>query len=365
MMTLRELLLRVRERFSDADTGCNGPWRVPQTPVRTRAHWLNLHAWAYRETGQPACRHTVQQLADYLVSPEACPHGYAFHCLQGHPSPGNGLIGQAWVMEALITASEVLKEPEYLQIASRLFWQHAFSDEYALWHRLNLDGTVGAVHPTLNQQVWFAAMGARLGDPNACQRVRLFLDRIESHLHLLRGGLLGMHIRPLPTNARRQRLAGLMGWLRQGWRRARLALQRKNAPTFGYHTLSVGYHAFTLYGFALLKEAFPDHPLWRSPRLTQAIEWCRSAAHKRALRRNPFAMGYNPAGFEVPYVLSVFLSNDSQIIGESRWWLQEQVRRHFNPDTGRFDRGTPDAATLTSRAYEATRLPPVMLDMEV
>lgn len=364
-MTVRELLFRALQRFSGAAPGCNGPWNNCATPVRTSAHWLILHAWAYEQTAQRPYLEVARQLAEYLISPEARPYGYAFYNLVGHPSPGNGLIGQAWVMEALLTASAILEEPKYSRVATELFWQHRYDEEKGLWHVLHPDGSVGAIHPTLNQQVWFAAMGARLGCQEAMGRVRQFLDKVDAHLHLLKGGLLGMHIRG-QRKARPSQTLSLTDWVvRLRWSlhtiKARLSGRWRG---FSYWEMSAGYHAFTLYGFALLKESFPDHPLWSLPRLQRAIRWTYSESHKRALRRNPIAMGYNPAGFEVPYVLSVFRPlSASQLVEEARWWLNEQVRRHFNPETGQFDRNTPDAATLTSRLYEATRLPTDWLDM--
>ncbi|MCS6924225.1 MAG: hypothetical protein NZM10_07610, partial [Fimbriimonadales bacterium] len=159
---------------------------------------------------------------------------------------------------------------------------------------------------------------------------------------------------------RRQRFApALRAW-------ARRVLRRPSAyPEFTYRERSVGYHAFTLYGFALLKQRYPDHPFWQSPTLQRALRWAGSEAHKRALRGNPFAMGYNPVGFEMPFVLSVFQPEAADLLDAGRWWLSEQVRRHYNPETRRFDRDTPDPATLTARAYEATRLPDALLDVSL
>jgi len=364
IMSLREVIWQVLKSFRDVEPGQNGPWRVQSTPVRTTAHWLNLFAWGYRQTGISAYLEQVRQFADYLTSLDARPFGYAFHHFVAHPSPGNGLIGQAWVMEALITASAILSEARYLDIATELFWQHRFDEARGLWHVLHPDGTVGDVHRTLNQQVWFAAMGAQLGSDEASQRVRQFLDKVERYLRLLKGGLLSMHLddtafgvsTALPQVWGRR----LRDWLRTMKRR----WLGQSTPSFSLLEMSVGYHAFTLYGFALLKEAIPDHPFWRSARLQRAIQWSCSEAYKRALSRNPFAMGYNPAGIEVPYALFVFEPSEaSQLTEEVRWWLREQVRRHFNPETGRFDRNTPDVATLTSRIYEATRLPDKWLDL--
>lgn len=321
-------------------------------------------AWAYSQTGRSEYRERVRALADDLLSPAARPYGKGFVCLEWHYCGlGNGLIGQVWAMEALITASATLQAPQYAEVAQQLWLAHPFDATLGLWHTLEPDGTAGGIHPTLNQQVWFAAAGLMLPQPRPREveeRVRWFLNQIEGRLEVAPSGLLGM-----------QMALGRMDW-RKRWERvapalrawARRILRRpSDYPEFTYRERSVGYHAFTLYGFALLKQQYTDHPLWQSPKLQRALRWMDSEGHKRALRRNPFAMGYNPAGFEVPFVLSVFGPMTPELIEACRWWLSEQVRRHYNPETRCFDRATPDPVTLTARAYEATRLPNALLDL--
>jgi hypothetical protein len=363
MVTLREILWQVIQKVQQVEGGHNGPWRNPATPVRNSAHWLITTAWAYEQTGNDSYLHRVVQLAEYLISREARPAGYAFMCFTSHPSSrANGLIGQAWVIEALIRATETTGDSRYLQTAREVWLQHAFEEGSGLWHGLEPDGVVQPVHPTLNQQVWFAAMGTRLvtpAHPEIQHRIKRFMQQVEQHIKLYPSGLLGMHTATADKGRSRWQEARLrLRWWLRRWLRPVCS-----HPYFDDRTCSVGYHAFTLYGFGLLRESMPDHPFWQSTKLQKALQWSCSTAYKRALRRNPFAMGYNPVGFEMPYVLTVFpVLEPSQRIEEAQWWLQEQVRRHFNPVTGRFDRNTPDAATLTSRIYEATRLPPMMLD---
>ncbi|MCS6923467.1 MAG: hypothetical protein NZM10_03725 [Fimbriimonadales bacterium] len=364
-MTTRALLLCVAEGFEGVQAGRNGPWGYPETRVRNAAHWLNLLAWAYQQTGQNLYRQQVCELAEYLLSDEARPHGKGFVCFEWHYTErGNGLVGQGWGIEALITASAALQTPVYAELAQQLWLAHPFEESLGLWHAVEPDGRIGAVHPTLNQQVWFAAIGLLLPPPRpreVDERVRQFLDGIGDHLEVAPSGRLGVQI-PLGRRDIRwhwERFApALRAWTGRLLRRSRLY------PEFTYRERSVGYHAFTLYGFALLKLHLPHHPFWESQSLRRALQWLRSEAHRRALRRNPFAMGYNPAGFEVPFVLSVFMPDwTPALLNECRWWLSEQAQRHYNPDTRRFDRNTVDPATLTARAYEATRLPDALLDL--
>ncbi len=360
-MTLRSVLLQVAEAFEGVVAGHSGPRQVPATLVRNTAHWINLLAWAHQQTGQTRFADTVAQLADYLCSSEARPYGYAYDNLVTEAElRGNGLIGQAWVMEGLIRASETLETSKYREIALELFHQHQFDEQLCLWHILHLEGAVGVLSPVVNQQVWFSAMGALLRDDGAIQKAQRFLNNLEHHVHLLPEGLWGMRLRSESDN-QQSRHFSVRDTLRR--LRQRFYLRSDEWREFSYEVNSVGYHSFAFYGLAILKTQLPKHPFWQSEVVQAGLKWLRSNQYKRKLRRNPFAMGYNPAGLEVPYILSVF-----EVAGwqeGSHWWLSEQIRRHYNPATCRFDRNTTDPAELTARAYEATRIPECLMELPV
>jgi hypothetical protein len=381
-VTLRELIYRVAESFTGVEPGTNGPWRTAQTPVRNSAHWLILFSWVYSATNKEKYLDVVARLAEYLVSREARPHGFTFYNLREHQAnQANGLIGQAWVFEALAEATRVLQNDRYAAVAEEVFLQHPFSERYGLWHSVEPDGRVLSVHSTLNQQVWFAATAARLPGPRSPEvkaRVLKFMDRVEGHLHILGKGLLGMHVRSLPptdgSGVKRMIRAVLRRWPDRVEDLRYLFASRASGscsrPTlFRYLDMSLGYHAFSLYGLALLRAAVPHHPFWNSRSLRRVLLWTQSRQYKSELEGNTFAFGYNPTGFEVPYVLTVFgpygEAGTGDPVGECRWWIQEQVRRCYDPAEGRFRRNTADPATLTSRLYEATRLPQWLLETEL
>jgi hypothetical protein len=361
--SVREVILETINQFRGVSPGCNGPRLVPDNGLRNAAHWTIAFAWAYRQTGAVTFKEQMLRLLEKITSPELRPYGYSFLHIPNYHSPGNGLIGQAWVLEALLTASSVLEDQRYADLAHQVFSMHPFCLENALWHVRKPDGDIAPVHTSLNQQIWFAAMGAMLvqrGYREHRETIQKFLDRLESHMHILSGGLLGMKIAAATRDAR---LDELITRIRRLYHRLRGKSVR---PLFSYRETSVGYHAFTLYGLALLKDAYPQHAFWRSRKLLLSCEWGFSENHKRALKRNRFAMGYNPSGFEIPFAMQSLVELDEDTLSaQSEWWLSEQIGRHFNPTTGQFDRSTADAATLTARVYEATRLRPVLLDMYI
>jgi len=362
-MSIREVVLETIQLFRGVSPGCNGPRLVADNGLRNAAHWAIAFAWAYQQTRTVTFKEQMIHLLEKIIAPEMRPYGYSFLHIPNYHSPGNGLIGQAWVLEALLVASSVLEDHRYTDLAHQVFSIHPFCVEKGLWHVRKPDGNIDPVHTSLNQQIWFAAMGAMLvqkGYSEHREIIQKFLDQLESHMHILSGGLLGMKIAMAHRDAYLDKLITLM-------RRLRRRLRGKSVrPSFSYRETSVGYHAFTLYGLALLKEAYPQHAFWRSRKLLLSCEWGFSENHKRALKRNRFAMGYNPSGFEIPFAMQILAELDDDALSEHcEWWLSEQIRRHYNPATGQFDRNTADAATLTARVYEATRLKPVLLDMRI
>jgi len=356
--TLYDAMRASIEAFSDIQPGCNGPWGVPDNGLRNTAHWLIAFAWGYRTLGEKRYKDKAWQLGQSLLSKEYRPCGYSFLHLPKHSYPENGLIGQAWTIEALITAAQTLEDSLYTDVAAKVFTLHRFCPQRGLWHILRPDGQIAEVHSTLNQQVWFAAMGiqlAHMGYSIPKDDIECFMNKIDENIKIVNGGLLGMKIAgapyPAPNLARR-----LLSKLRSGSR----------STYFPFREVSVGYHAFTLYGFGLLKSLMPNHPFWQSDKLQRALKWGCSRRHQRALRRNRFAMGYNPSGIEMPYVLQVFFADRMDyILSESRWWIREQLRRHFNPETGLLSRNSPDPHTLAARIYEAIRLSEPLLNLSL
>ena len=79
--------------------------------------------------------------------------------------------------------------------------------------------------------------------------------------------------------------------------------------------------------------------------------------YKDELENNVFGYPYNPPGFEVPYALSVLTDvSESELVEISSWWVNEQLKRCYNPDTRMMDCNTEDPLTHTARIYELAKL---------
>jgi hypothetical protein len=89
--------------------GHNGSWNVKETPVRNTAHWLVTCAKAYELTRDISFKNAVEKAGAYLLSSKARPFDCTYHILDQKGWETNGLVGQAWVMEALLAAYKFLK----------------------------------------------------------------------------------------------------------------------------------------------------------------------------------------------------------------------------------------------------------------
>jgi hypothetical protein len=329
--------------------GRNGPYADRETPVRNTAHWLITMLHVHALSGEPAFQDAAARAAAYLAADAARPMGATFLC-RTLPERDfcNGLIGQAWVIEALAAATERLGEPRYGDLARAVFLLHPFDEAVGLWRCVNVEGSYGPFDMTFNHQLWFAASGALLEpDPQGevGARVARFLDRtLETHLKVDPSGRIAHFV---PSPRRRGMPLRLLARALQPLRRLRRspAMVRKE----------IGYHAFNLYAFALLRGALPGHALWRSPKLLAALRFVSTPEYVRGLEDNPFGYPYNPPGFEVAFAAQTFA--DVWAGGQpGSWWVGQQLQRTYDPQTRLLGRQTSDQHTLAARLYEATRL---------
>ncbi|WP_090381990.1 hypothetical protein [Natronobacterium texcoconense] len=226
---------------------------------------------------------------------------------------------------------------------------------------MEVDGQTLPFDATFNHQLWFGAAGAILADlpwtsERVDDRVRRFLDELETNLRLYPSGLI---FHPLKPDSTRRRLH-----LVRADERGRIGLTflTSSVPLPSRRRQlewkAIGYHAFNLYAFALLKRQYPDHEFWETEKWQRALEYVRTDEYRENVWQNEYGSPYNPVGFEVPFAMEVF---DIGTLEERRHWITKQFERHYNPETNRLDRNTEDPETLTARIYQATRLENISL----
>jgi len=369
-----EVALLSQKADGSMPPGHNGPYRDPETPVRNTAHWLITFLHCYEHTRKDEFKAAAQNAADYLLTSEPRPMAQVFWCRTNQAKDfSNGLIGQAWVIEALAAASCKLKLPRYKELAKNVFNLHPFDEKKALWKVVNVDGSHRDFDMTFNHQLWFAAAGALLCEDSqdaVAKKVMRFLDKMTEMFKISPSGLIS-HPLVLKVNTIKDCKKKVFGLYKR---------LRYISKTPEYK--EAGYHPFNLYAMAILKERFQSHSFWQTKKFRAALEYINtdkfsellsSSAHNSDFYRMPvhpdtpscnrYGYPYNPVGFEVAFALKVFSAPSSDINSKMSFWASSQFNSNFDFDTNMLSRDTEDPVTLAARIYEATRLP--NLDIEI
>jgi hypothetical protein len=385
-MNVKDLILAVAgqafeiiEKHGHMPAGHNGPYHHPETEVRNNGHWLITFGHAYRWTRQERFLEAARKCSAVLLNLEARPHGATFHHRKmAGKNSCNGLIGQAWTIESLVEAARLFGDESYMKLAEEVFFLLPFSKESGLWKIREIDNQVHQHDSAFNHQLWLAACASLLDGQQkeeVRKRLEVFLSMATCNLTVLSSGLLYHPIEFLleaklkkyfsaKTQARR--------WLNEIKKSLRsfklptniqIESKRRDQIAEQQEYKSVGYQAFNLFAFGMLKESFPENDLWSTPQMAAMLDYLQSKEYLAALDLNKYGYPYNPPGFEVPYALYCLTDlSPEKLKDTAQWWLQQQVDRCFEAESKAFSRNNSDPVTQTARIYELCRWPEFLLD---
>lgn len=369
--------LKAQNADGSMPAGINGPWGDVDTPVRNTAHWALLFYKAYEISQRHKFLNAALSACNYLLSKKARPHNASFLCFYSqNKSRENGLIGQAWAIEPLIFIGEEVGRKDYLDLAQEVLIKHNYNTRLHLWHDLNIDGTIGKINSTFNQQLWFAVMNLLVAKKtnNAfllfCARD--FFKNINKHLTFLEPGLIRHLIPNYILNSRfYNNLNGIKIYLKGTLPDFIFKLYKKivNQPNASIiiTKLSIGYLTFNLYALSLCYSKAPEENLWKKrwfiKTIIQMLNYAQTAQFVKRTLSNEYAWRYNPVGFELAYAVATFknflkIKNFDSTI---QLWIEKQIGNHWNVLSGLMDINTDDPITLSARLYEATRLSNIKL----
>ena len=364
-ITIHELLERSARAALDLQRedgsfppGRNGVYDEPETPVRTTSHWLTTLSKVYEITGDEVFAEAAHDAADYLLSDEARPHGYTFHSRNAEGKDKcDGLVGQAAPIRALARAGSALERPELLEVAADVFSLHPFDSRLGLWQRVEIDGTPLSFDRTLNHQLTFAASSANLSDHGVgTDRIKDFLDRLADTMRLHSDGLIKHYVRPSPLDVLQTVLTSPTHW--------NLLL---NEFVFHYYSRSskrrtkeLGYHPVNLRSLARLKEAFPQHFVWESPPVNDAVGFVDSDRYAGPDGVMDISSGSMTPGIHTAYALLVL---DTRRSAEVRKWLRRDIEQRFDFDQDLLIANATDVNFQASTIYNVTTLPDISIKL--
>lgn len=342
--------------------GINGPYNDLETPVRTTSHWILVFSKAGELTGKSSYFDALERASGYLLSEGLRPGNAAFWCRHSRrKDPSNGLIGQAWAIEALAEASRITGYDVYAKVAEEVYLKHRFDPSLGLWHSLGVDGHSLHISSVINQHLWFAVAGVVLSkrSPRVVEirrRVERFLERHTRYCCAYPNGLICHRMAPFTQSGSRleQSLLFPRKWLRMHWH--------------SYVAQSIGYHAYLLFAFSILKQV--DNSLFdmfcSKAMLENALRFATGNEFSTKTSTNKYSYSYNPVGFEIATALNTFASffrTVNQMGDLVKTFCEKQLRKHFCPQEGLMIRNTCDPNTLAARIYELIRLPAIELNL--
>lgn len=346
-------------QLGHAIAGHNGPHGHRDTPVRNTAHYLIIYSYLYKKYEDKRYLELCRKFADYLCNEQAKSKSGAIQCMETDKFDHlNGLIGQAWIIEALLYYYDLTRDEKSLKAAKKIYCSQKYDWDLHLWRRIELDGTDIGPDKTYNHQVWFAACVARLSD--FCNdlpidnEIRDFLTKGAARdFRIYSSGLL-YHNVALPDRAKRKKkrikqALSLFAWL--------------NPQKLDTKYIVKAYHIFDMYGFAILKERYSDLPLFTTDSFKKAVESAKdieaydrrnnvnNAIHK-GRQFNVFGYSYNSPAFEYPYIAMVYGFENNTVFEEI---YQTQRQLMYDEQTKMFSKNNPDGETWNARTYEIIR----------
>lgn len=328
--------------------GHNGPYIDQETPVRNTAHWCNSFIRAYELTNENQFYDAALKCGEYLRSKEARPMGSVYFCRKNPKKDfANGLVGQAWVIEALVRLEEMTQDSEYSKLAVDVFKMHPYDSDYNAWFKKNVDGSLNGFDKTFNHELWFAAAGSLLveKDKEIKKQVFNFLNHIDVHLELYADGCIKHSANYFLDKKPEEKIKKFI-----------IKAINSNAQKEYLRMISVGYHSFNTYAFAIIKQRLPDLNVWESKKISEIIKYTINNKYFNAIEGNKFGLPYNVTGFEVPFTLEIFKQDLSDVGGIIETWLNRQINFGLKKESFLLTENSKDPNTSAARIYEITRL---------
>ncbi|MDL0137060.1 hypothetical protein PNP85_14100 [Halobacterium salinarum] len=336
--------------------GDNGVYDVEETPVRTTARWLIANVYCYQQSELERFYQTSKLAADYLLTTEARPAQFTFQARTSGSDLCDGLVGQAEPIKSLARAGRILECELYTNTAIDVFSLHPFDEELGLWEAVEIDGEKLSFDRTLNHQLIFAGAAAELVEHSklAEDRVIQFLDRLGNNMQTRSEGLVRHYIRPPmsrvpPAVAQHPRHWPLI------WNET---IARYHARSDERRRKELGYHPTVLAALSTLKRKFPEHDVWEHDQIQAALSFTKTETYRDQVENRTSEYGSMLPGINHARILNAFEDASPE---ELRPWVQSDIDRTYDPETGLLTRNAIDPVFQASSISAATGLP----DMEI
>lgn len=348
---INNVLVQVNERKMFFPGGHNGPYLHPETPVRNTSHFIvllsNILNTDLDLKSKISFEITINRLYSYLV--DQCDYfvnGQYIHRGLANDSC-NGVIGDAWVLEALQVNNKILT-PDNLSLGksviNKMTSRICFDNKCTYSYRYDsLKGNMSADF-TFNHQLWLASSLVGINGVNR-DFSKNFLDSAYTETFKVRDeGLINhLYYGRSPKNI----------WNIIRYKKA----EKNNFEKINYKER--GYHLFNLFAFAKLYYEYPDHLIFNSSRFKKSLSYVDLGFfNDLAEEDNIYGCHYNVSAFELPFIFISF--KHLNMIGISDFefekLIHDELDRYWCEDSRCFINNSVDRMTFMARAYELSYL---------
>lgn len=345
-----------------ATAGHNGPHGHLDTPVRNTSHYLIIYSYLYKKTQEGKYLKICDVFANYLFTEQSKSKSGAIQCMRTNRFDYlNGLIGQGWVIEALLYYYEISKDIRCIEVAKKIFFSQKYDWDKHLWYRIELDGSNIGIDPTYNHQSWFAACSYKLNDYCDDNKIDEIITDFLKHgserdVRIYPNGMLRHTVNIITPITKKIKRRTIIKYLLTPIRWVNI---RKFDPKY----MEYAYHIFDLYGLCILKERYQNLPIFSSEKFKKAVDFAMDIDTinkkcgitdflKRGKMFNVYSYSYNCPTFELPYV-AISNNKDSDKLLEKIFSTLNLLM--WDKDTEQFTKYQPDIETWNARTYEIIR----------
>lgn len=311
--------------------GNNGPHFAIESPVRNTCHWIVALLVGYKLFNDKEFLIKAKKLGRWLLERN---NFYRQGCYVMRQTKGsdcvNGVIGPAWVLEALTRLGCYAEDQQAVDRAESIIDTLKYNAKEGGWCRYDPFAKKYSVDYTYDHQAWLAAA---LYDCGQADVVKSFIDSLNAGNYEVDASGRIFHL--LKTNS-------LKG---------RLLAYRYNRNQKLVKEVEIGYHLYCLYPLARLASAHSEHDFFSSSKLEMALKYCTFENICR-MEHSYYGFAYNAPGLELPMVYSVF--GDRMPISKDEVFAVYERQIELTGDTiSRLQiNNNPDPMTMAARIYE-------------
>lgn len=328
-------IIQIDNKSAFMPPGQNGPHYHLETPVRNTAHWSVAYLIAAEHDLFSEAASISLLFRNWLLNDN--PH-YQQGCYvlrqSGRSDWCNGVIGNAWVLEALARFGMLLHDKRAESRAFGIVQNSRFNKSAGAWHRYDPFTKRFSIDFTFDHQAWFAAA---LCDLQTTGNVSIFLDHCLQGAFRVRNNGLIHHLFFAPS-------------LKNYINRLQYKLSDLKSPERS-RTIEEGYQIYTLFPLARIKHHISNHPFFESKIFQAALDFC-TKENILKMQINRYGFQYNAPGLELP-MLALIFGDQMSVTEEDIEDIYNAQNQHTRTgDSALYTHNNPDPLTLSARIYE-------------